>query len=92
MNAPLPIGTVSQTVEVAASTAELQTETASVQGSVDTQIIMNIPNINDNPVYYATLQSGVVPSLEMYDNEALGVGFQKPARDVWHEYQWRSGW
>ena len=76
VNAPLPIGTVSQTVEVAASTAELQTETASVQGSVDTQIIMNIPNINDNPVYYATLQSGVVPSLEMYDNEALGVGFQ----------------
>jgi len=36
---------------------------------------MNIPNINDNPLYYATLQSGVVPSSEMYNNEALGVGF-----------------
>ena len=38
-------------------------------------IIMNIPNINDNPMYYATLQSGVVPNSQMYNNEALGVGY-----------------
>ena len=75
IDAQLTVGSVSQTVEVRASTAELQTETTSIQGSVDTHVIMNIPNINDNPLYYATLQSGVVPSSEMYNNEALGVGF-----------------
>ena len=71
----LTIGRESQTVEVQASTAQLQTETSSVQGTVGTQAIMNIPNINDNPLYYATLQAGVVPSSEMYNNEALGVGY-----------------
>jgi hypothetical protein len=71
----LTVGSVSQTVEVQASTAELQTETSSVQGEVGAHIIMNIPNINDNPMYYATLQSGVVPNSQMYNNEALGVGY-----------------
>jgi len=71
----LTVGSVSQTVEVTASTAELQTETTTVQGTVDANVIMNIPNINDNPLYYATLQAGVVPSSEMYNNEALGVGY-----------------
>ena len=75
VDAQLTVGSVSQTVEVQASTAQLQTETSSVQGEVGAHIIMNIPNINDNPMYYATLQSGVVPSSEMYNNEALGVGF-----------------
>ena len=75
VDARLTIGRESQTVEVKASTAQLQTETSSVQGTVGTEAIMNIPNINDNPLYYATLQAGVVPSSEMYNNEALGVGY-----------------
>ena len=75
VDAQLTVGSVSQTVEVQASTAQLQTETSSVQGQVGAHIIMNIPNINDNPMYYATLQSGVVPNSQMYNNEALGVGY-----------------
>ncbi len=75
IDAQLTVGSVSQTVEVQASTAELQTETSTVQGSVGAHIIMNIPNINDNPMYYATLQAGVVPNSQMYNNEALGVGY-----------------
>jgi hypothetical protein len=75
IDARLTIGGVNQTVEVQASTAELQTETSSVQGTVGKDAIRNIPNINDNPLYYATLQAGVVPSSEMYNNEALGVGY-----------------
>lgn len=71
----LTVGSVSQTVEVKSSTAELQTESSTVQGEVGASIIKNIPNINDNPIYYATLQAGVVPSSEMYNNEALGVGY-----------------
>src|ERR1017187_8493765 len=51
IDAQLTVGSVSQTVEVKASTAELKTETSSIQGSVDTHVIMNIPNINDNPLY-----------------------------------------
>jgi len=39
----------------------LQTESASVQNSVDARLIQAVPNITRNPFYYATLQAGVVP-------------------------------
>ncbi len=75
-NAKLAVGATSQVVQVAAQTAELQTETSSVSGSVGLHVINNVPNINDNPVYYASLTAGVVPAAGMYNNENLGVGFQ----------------
>ncbi len=75
VNAKLAVGATSQVVQVTAATAELQTESATVAGSVDTHVINNVPNINNNPLYYATLQAGVTPSPVMYSDENLGVGY-----------------
>jgi hypothetical protein len=69
-------GEVDTTIEVRSGTAVLQTESSTVQGSVNENIIANIPNINNNPLYYASLQAGVVPSPQMYDGTKLGVGYQ----------------
>jgi len=71
----LATGSVASTLEVKADAAALQTESATVQGAVNSDIIQNIPNINNNPLYYATLQAGVVPSLQLYNGSILGVGY-----------------
>jgi hypothetical protein len=74
-DAKLVTGRVDVAVEVQADAIALQTENSTVQGAVNQQIIGDIPNINNNPLYYATLQAGVVPSPEMYNSHVLGVGF-----------------
>jgi hypothetical protein len=71
----LVTGTVATTVEVKANAAALQTENATVQGAVTTNIIESIPNINKNPIYYASLQAGVVPDSQSLSKSTLGVGF-----------------
>ena len=71
----LVTGTVTTTVEVKANAVALQTENATVQGAVSTNIIEAIPNINKNPLYYATLQAGVVPDSQSLVSSTLGVGF-----------------
>jgi len=71
----LAVGAKTQVVQVAASTAELQTQNSTVRGTIGTQEIKNLPNINDNPLYYATLSAGVTPSPVMYNDENLGVGY-----------------
>ncbi len=75
VDAALVTGSVSTTIEVKANAVALQTESATVQAAVNQDIIQNIPNINNNPLYYATLQAGVVPSLQMYNGNVLGVGY-----------------
>jgi len=69
-------GEVKTTIEVRSGATVLQTESSTVQGSANENIIANIPNINNNPLYYASLQAGVVPSPQMYDGTKLGVGYQ----------------
>jgi trimeric autotransporter adhesin len=76
VNVKLAVGATSQLVEVQASTAQLQTESSSVTGSIETQVIKNVPNINNDPLYYATLQAGVVPAPGLYNDENLGVGYE----------------
>lgn len=71
----LTLGATSQVVQVAASTAELQTENSTVTGTIGAEEIKNVPNINDNPLYYATLSAGVTPAPVMYSDENLGVGY-----------------
>jgi hypothetical protein len=75
VNAKLAVGGTNQVIQVTGSTAELQTESSAVTGSVATQEISNLPNINNDPLYYATLSAGVTPSPVMYNAENLGVGF-----------------
>jgi hypothetical protein len=67
----LELSQVATTVEVAASAVELQTESASVQNVTDERVIATVPNITNNPFYYATLQAGVVPRTAA--NQSQGV-------------------
>ncbi len=71
----LGLGNTTATVTVKADALALQTETATVQDTIDKKLISTLPNINGNPLYYASLDAGVVPSWYMYNSQALGVGF-----------------
>ena len=73
-NAKLAIGVTSQVVQVSAQTGELQTDTSTVSNAISSNVIENVPNITNNPLYYATLSAGVVPTPYMYDYSNLGVG------------------
>ena|GEM_PF-419940 len=75
-NVKLTVGSTTASVTVEANAAALQTESATVQGSVDTKLIANLPNINNNPLYWATLNAGVVPTMNVFNSKALGVGYQ----------------
>jgi trimeric autotransporter adhesin len=76
VNAKLAIGATNQVVQVTSSHAELQTESSALTESIETEVIHNVPNINNDPLYYATLQAGVVPAPGMYNDENLGVGYE----------------
>ncbi|MEP6717226.1 MAG: carboxypeptidase-like regulatory domain-containing protein, partial [Terriglobia bacterium] len=75
----LRIGAVQQTVDVSVQGTQLQTDSSTVQGAVDANVINALPNPSDNPLYYAALQAGVVPRNAMGDTTSLnsfGVGAQ----------------
>ncbi|HEX3875861.1 MAG TPA: TonB-dependent receptor, partial [Bryobacteraceae bacterium] len=75
----LKLGATEQTVEVTAQAAQIQTDSSTVQGAVQSQEINALPNPTDNPLYYASLQAGAVPRNAMGDTTSLnsfGVGSQ----------------
>src|SRR5437764_2667422 len=53
----LEVSTVETTVAVEARAAAIQTDSTSVTGATEAQVIDSIPNITQNPLYYATLQN-----------------------------------
>src|SRR5262249_18252302 len=57
----LKLSAVEPTVEVQAQAARIQTDTTSVSGAFQAKAIDAIPNITQNPLYYAFLQAGVQP-------------------------------
>jgi hypothetical protein len=73
----LELGTVTNIVEVLGTIGDLQTESSAVQNVVSERVIQTLPNITQNPYYYATLQPGVVPRATLNDSQsvrAFGVG------------------
>ena len=68
----LKVGAIEQVVEVAASAQQLQTNSSTVSGAVQSQMIDALPNITQNPLYYAALQPGVVPSNNSLNTTNLG--------------------
>ncbi len=75
IDAKLTVGSANQVVQVTATTAQLQTENSTVSNSIGAEVIKNVPNITDNPLYYATLSAGVIPAPLLYDSKNLGIGF-----------------
>jgi hypothetical protein len=77
VDAALQIGTTATKIDVQASATQLQTDTSTVSGGVSALVIDTIPNITENPLYYATLQNGVAPRNETSDSQTLnsfGIG------------------
>lgn len=77
----LKVGTAQQMVEVKAQVAQLQTDTSTVQDTTQAAAIAALPNIVENPMYYAELENGVVPrgvsSLTQQTSwmNSFGIGF-----------------
>src|SRR5882724_8783482 len=61
VDATLKLSNVETTVEVQAQAATIQTDSTSVTGALGAKAIDAIPNITQNPLYYAFLQAGVQP-------------------------------
>lgn len=55
----LKVGTVGATVEVAAQAAQIQADSSAVTNATDAQVINDVPNVTQNPLFYAMLQNGV---------------------------------
>lgn len=73
----LRVGSLEQAVEVVATAMQLQTASSTVSGGVETAMIDALPNITQNPLFYAALQPGVVPSNNTLDTTGLnsfGIG------------------
>src|SRR5207247_586519 len=60
VNVALKLGSVESTIEVSGQAQQLQSDSATVQASVQQDLIEAIPNPDQNPLYYALLQNGVV--------------------------------
>src|SRR5205807_9551023 len=61
VDATLKLSNVETTVEVQAQAATIQTDSTSVTGALQSEAIDAIPNVTQNPLYYAFLQAGVQP-------------------------------
>ncbi len=72
VDATLMIGSTGAKVEVVGSVELLQTDTSSVSGAIGSQVIDSIPNITQNPLYYAGLQNGVQPRNETSTSTSVG--------------------
>jgi len=77
VDAQLAVGTAATVVEVRGGALTLQTESAVVGANVPSSVIAEIPNINKNPWYYASLLPGVSARWEVLDTTSafsFGVG------------------
>ncbi len=84
-DAQLKVATVGQAVEVSAQAVSIQTDSSAVQSSIESRAIDILPNPTNNPLYYATLQAGVVPRLTTTDTttqDSFGIGVH--GRKAWN--------
>ena len=73
----LALAAVGTTVEVRAQTAQIQTESATVQSALQSEAISVLPNPTSNPMFYAFLQPGVVArsgGLNTTNTQSFGIG------------------
>ena len=73
----LSVGAATAQVEVQASEVQLQSESSTITAAVSAQVIDAIPNVTQNPLYYATLQNGVQPRNQTANSQTLnsfGIG------------------
>jgi len=77
VDASLSVGASTETVEVQASALQIQTETSEVAGLTTADEIDSLPNITQNPLYYASLQNGVIArnqTMNTQSTASFGIG------------------
>ncbi len=73
----LSVGAATQQVDVQASGVQLQSESSTITAAIGAEVIDAIPNVTQNPLYYATLQNGVQPRNQTANSQTLnsfGIG------------------
>ncbi|HTF72390.1 MAG TPA: carboxypeptidase-like regulatory domain-containing protein, partial [Edaphobacter sp.] len=73
----LGVGTTTEQVDIQTSTVQLQSESSTITAAIDAKVIDAIPNVTQNPLYYATLQNGVQPRNQTANSQTLnsfGIG------------------
>jgi Carboxypeptidase regulatory-like domain/TonB-dependent Receptor Plug Domain len=72
----LTVGAITEAVEVEASTAQVQTDSAEVGSTIDTKQIQNLTLNGRNPIYLAALTPGVVGSggIGAFDPDSVSNG------------------
>ncbi|MBC8165654.1 MAG: carboxypeptidase regulatory-like domain-containing protein, partial [Bryobacteraceae bacterium] len=73
----LQVGGTQTVVNVTDSGGTVQTESSSIVGVTGTQLIQALPNVNHNPLYFATLQLGATPRASMTQvtgQNSFGIG------------------
>lgn len=73
----LSVGSETTQVDVQSSAAQLQSESSTITAAISSQVIEAVPNITQNPLYYATLQNGVQPRNQTANSQTLnsfGIG------------------
>jgi len=78
LDATLRLGSTGTKLEVIASAVQLQTDSSTVSGATSAQVIDAIPNVTQNPIYYAALQNGVQPRNNTSNSTSVG-SFALPA-------------
>src|SRR5882724_10878514 len=72
IDATMKLGSTETKVEVSASAEQLQTDSSTVSGATSSQVIDSIPNVTQNPLYYAGLQNGVQPRNNTSNSTSVG--------------------
>jgi hypothetical protein len=88
----LTVGAVEQAIEVRPQSAQIQTDSTSVQSATQTNVIAAIPNVAQNPIYYAMLQAGVQPRNATADTTGInsfGIGIN--GRRQWSTFGFNGG-
>ena len=65
-------------ITVTASADQIQSESTTVEGAVNAHVIESVPNITQNPLYYASLLEGVVGRAELSEAttpQSFGIGY-----------------
>jgi hypothetical protein len=74
----LRLSTTASEITVTATAEQIQSESTTVEGAVGHHIIETVPNITQNPLYYASLLEGVVGRAELSEAttpQSFGIGY-----------------
>jgi hypothetical protein len=73
-DAVLKVGSETRSVVVNASDNVLQTDSSQLTETISERTIQDVPNVNNNPLFYAPLLAGVSPTGAMMDPNNVNVG------------------